>query len=147
MTAVTIVGMISGALLLLTAIGIIIVKKEIPVGGVALAIVSLIFIGMSQWSNIQFEALGVKFSALSEAISQTASAADEVAAQAEQAAAEVAATKSQLSALTRHIEARGVLAPALTRPIEDKLSATPAVDREKLARARKELKRLAEIKR
>jgi len=142
MSPVTVVGMVAGGLLLLTAIVVFITKKEFSTGGVAVTVVAMILIGMSQWSNIQFEAFGIKFAALTKAINMTAAAADEVAAQTEQAAAEIAATREQLASLTQQIANTHVLSPGATAGIQTQLSTPPKIDLEKLKKARTDLERI-----
>ena len=48
MTAVTITGLIAGSVLILTASIVFLLKKEFPVGGIGVAMIGLVFIGMSQ---------------------------------------------------------------------------------------------------
>ena len=146
MTPVIIVGIVAGALLVVAAIVVFITKKEFPAGGVAVTLIAVVLIGMSQWSSIEIEGGGIKIKTLSKAIGETAAAADEVAAQAEQAADAVAATKEQLASLTQQIEDSHVLSPRLTQPIQARLSAAPVVDRQKLARARMDLRRVTSTK-
>ncbi len=143
MSAVVIVGMIAGSVLVLAAAYVFVKNKDVSAGGVGVTLVGLLLIGMSQWSTIEIEGGGFKIKALRDAIAQTAAAADTVAAEAEQAAAGIDATRRQLASLTREIENRGVLVPAVTRPIQSQLSAVPAIDRTALERARANLRRLS----
>jgi hypothetical protein len=142
MTAVTVVGMNAGCVLVLAAVAVFLIKKEFPAGGVMVTIVGLVLIGMSQWSSIKLTAAGVTLEVLRHEIRQTAAAADEVAAQAQNAAAGVEATKRQLANLTQLLETRQVLPATLAQPIRAQLSAVPSLDRSKLAAAREALNRI-----
>jgi hypothetical protein len=139
MTAVTIVGMAAGGVLILTAVAVFLIKKEFSPGGVMVTIVGLVLIGMSQWSSIKLTGAGVTLEVLRDQITQTAAAADEVAAQAENAAAGLEATKRQVANLAQLLETKQVLPATAVQPIRAQLSAVPSVDRSKLATARSKL--------
>lgn len=64
MNATSIVGVIGGAALLLTAIGVFIVKREFPSGGVTVTFVALALIGLSQWSTMEVRDGTIRLSAL-----------------------------------------------------------------------------------
>jgi hypothetical protein len=140
MTAVTIVGIIAGCVLVVTAVVIFLAKKEFPTGGVMITAIGLILIGMSQWSSITLSGMGIEIKAMRQEIAQTAAAADEVAAQAEQAAAGIEATKEQLTSLTHELDTRQVLPVAVTEMIRARLSTVRNVDVSKLNAARTDLK-------
>jgi hypothetical protein len=142
MPPVVIAGMIAGGALILTAIAVFLMKKEFPAGGIGVAVVGLVCIAFSQWSSLEIEVGGLRLKALRDAIEQTAAAAEVVAEQAERAAASAENTKLQLAELTRHIESRAVLPPALVRPIRERVVAAPTFDPDRLRRARTELERV-----
>ena len=143
MSAVIIVGLAAGSVLILTAVIIFLKNREFPAGGIAVTLIGLVLIGMSLWSKVEIEGGGIKITVLRTALTETAAAADEVAAQAEQAAAAAEATRRQLASLTQLMENRGLLAPAVTRSIQQQLAEVPAFDRTRLERARLDLRRLA----
>jgi hypothetical protein len=146
MSPVVLVGLVIGAILVLTAVSIFLMKKEFPPGGVAVTLIGLVMIGMSQWSTIEIEGGGIKFKALKEQVRAAAEAAEEVAAQAELAATSAETTRQQLADLTGQIERHRVLPPTLTRSIQQRILTAPTVDRAKLARARVDLQRIAGIR-
>lgn len=138
MTPVTVVGMIAGGLLILTAIAVFWSKKEFPAGGVGVTVVGLVLIGMSQWSQISLKAAGVELSALAEVAKASAELGDEV----NKLASSVSTTKAQLSVVARQLEDRNVLTPAVTGSIRGALESAPRVD---TAQVRATSARLREI--
>jgi hypothetical protein len=143
MKAVTIVGMIAGGILILTAVAVFLIKKEFPSGGVAVTMVGMALIGMTQWSSIKITAQGIEVQRIAENTRKIAAAVDEVAAQTEQAEAGIEATRQQVVALTAELETRHVLPSESSRAIGVHLSAVPRIDRSKLAAARSALQGVA----
>jgi hypothetical protein len=142
MTAVTIVGMAAGGVLIIAAVAVFLSKKEFPAGGVMVTLVGLILIGMSQWSTIKITAAGATVEVARDEIRTTAEAVDAVAEQTQQAAAAVEATRQQLSNLTAMLENRQVLSAAAVQPIRTELSTAPRIDAAKLKEVRDSLKRV-----
>ncbi len=142
MSTVSIVGMIAGGILVLTAVVVFLAKKEFPAGGIMVTAIGLVLIGMSQWTSIKLSGLGINIEVLRNEIAETAAAADEVAAQAEQAAAGLEATKQQLASLTRQLDANRALPGRAAQPIQQQISSIPTVDRSKLTAARATLRTL-----
>ena len=145
MTPVTIVGMVAGGLLILTASAVFLIKKEFPAGGLGVALIGLVLIGMSQWSSIKISTAGVSvdLQVVKAQLEQTAAAAEEIATQAQQTAASVQTTREQVAALTQQLQSRNVLSDAALRPIRAKLDAAPRADSIRLRTAREKLDRIA----
>jgi len=144
MTPVTIVGMVAGGLLILTAAAVFLLKKEFPAGGLGVALIGGVLIGMSQWSSIKISAGGVSvdLQVLKAQVQQTAVAAEEIATQAQQTAVSVETTREQVAALTEQLQSRNVLSDAAARPIRAKLDAAPRADLSRLRAARENLDRV-----
>lgn len=140
MTAVTIVGMAAGGVLILTAAAISWSKKAFSAGSITVCLIAFGLIGMSQWSSIKITAEGIEV--LRDELKQTATAAEEVAAQVEQTATAVEATKEQLTALAAHLASQHVLSAAAIQPIRVRLAALPTLDLTKLNAARTTLNRV-----
>lgn len=139
MTTVSLVGLIAGSALILTAIVVFVLKREFPAGGVAVTMVGLVLIGMSQWSSIKISAGGAT---LDLQVRQTAAAAAAVAEQAERAAVAAETTRQQVAVLARQLESRNVLTTASVRSIQTSLEASPRVDLSRLQSARADLNRI-----
>jgi hypothetical protein len=144
MTPVTIAGMVMGVLLILTAIAVFWSKKAFPVGGVAVTLVGLVLIGMSQWTTIKINAGGasIDLRTLRAQVQETAAAAEEVASQAQQAAAAAETTREQVAVLARQLETRNVLPSAAARSIRATLDTAPRADLERLRSAQEDLGRV-----
>lgn len=89
MSPVTIVGMVVGTLLILTAIAVFWSKKEFPVGGLGVTVIGLVLIGMSQWTNLDLKAgdLSLQLETLQQRLDSTAATAATVAVEARHTAA------------------------------------------------------------
>ncbi|MGD2064087.1 MAG: hypothetical protein PVF51_10965 [Nitrospirota bacterium] len=94
MTPVTIVGMAAGSILILAVVAISWSNKAFPAGGIAVSLIGVVLIGMSQSSIVKSDRGGASIELVREQISQTAAAVEAVAAQAEQTAAAVEETKA-----------------------------------------------------
>lgn len=145
MTPVTIVGMVAGGLLIVTASVVFFIKREFPVGGVGITLIGLVLIGMSQWSSIKITtaAFSVDLQVLKAQVEQTAAAAAEIATQTQQTAASVETTREQIAVLTRQLESRNLLSEAAVRPIRATLEAAPRADLSRLRAVRENLDRIA----
>jgi hypothetical protein len=146
MTIVTIVGMVAGAVLILTAVAVFWSRKDFPTGGVMVTLVGLIFIGMSQWSTIRLTTAGTTVELLKnelqqtrDELQQTAAAVDTVAAQAQQAAAAVEETNQQIVNFADLLEERRVLSADAVEPIRAELEGVPKINLRELDTARETL--------
>jgi len=144
MSPVTVAGMVMGILLILVAIAVFWSRKDFPPGGVAITVVGVVLIGMSQWNSIKIDAGGVSIdlTTIKTQIQQTATAVDQVAEQAERTAAAAETTRQQLVALTGQLGAKRVLTPAALQPIHTSLNAVPRVDVTRLRTARENMRRI-----
>ena len=137
MTPVTIVGMVSGVLLVLTAIYIFVSKKEFPAGGVAVTLIALVMIGMSQWTTIKIKGAGLDID-----LSTLARAVDTLAAQSVNTANVSETTRQGLLKLTDQLGRRNVLdrssATSVTEPVRD----AAKIDTAALKRVRVQLERM-----
>lgn len=146
MTIVTIVGMVAGAALILTAVAVFWSRKDFPTGGVTVTLVGLILIGMSQWSTIRLTTAGTTVELLKNELQQTrnelqqtAAAVDKVAAQAQQAAAAVEETNRQIVNFADLLEERQVLSADAVEPIRAELESVPKINLMELDTARETL--------
>lgn len=146
MTTVTIVGMIAGAVLILTAVAVFWSRKDFPTGGVMVTLIGLILIGMSQWSTIRLTTAGTTVELLREELQQTqnelqqtAAAVDAVAAQAQQAAVAVEETNRQIVTVADLLAENQVLSADAVEPIQSKLESVPKIDPMELNTARETL--------
>src|SRR5919108_3042283 len=128
MTAVTIVGMVAGGLLIATACIVFLLKKDFPAGGFGVAVIGLVLIGMSQWTSFKITAAGVSLEAVKAQVQKTAAAAEEIATQAQQTAASVETTREQVATLAQQLQSSNVLSAAAVRPIRAKLDTAPRAD-------------------
>ncbi|MCJ8502977.1 hypothetical protein [Desulfatitalea alkaliphila] len=144
MSIVTLVGIVAGGLLILTAVVVFLLKKEFPAGGIMVTLIGLVLIGMSQWTTIKVAGPGFDLELLRDQIMKTAAATEEVAEQVQQAVAGFDATKVQIANLTEHLQARAVLAPADAVMIRQKLDRVPQIDVNRLKNARTSLRRIAQ---
>lgn len=144
MSPVTVVGMVAGGLLIVTACAVFLNKKEFPAGGLGVALVGLVLIGMSQWTSIKVNTPGgsVEFAALQKDVKQTAEAADELATQAQETAASVETTRQQVTALTQQLQNNKVLTATAVAPIRAKLETAPRADVSRLRIAKDNLSRV-----
>ncbi|HJU73551.1 MAG TPA: hypothetical protein VJ717_07380 [Gemmatimonadaceae bacterium] len=139
MTLVTIVGMLSGVLLLLTAIYIFLSKKAFPAGGVAVTLVSLVMIGMSQWSTIRIKGGGIDID-----LTTLAAAVDTLAAQGVITANAIDSTRRGLVKLTDQLGDRNVLPRPSINSVLEPLRAAPRIDTAALNRNRTRVGRIRE---
>ncbi len=142
MNPVTIVGMVLGALVILTALGIFWTKKDFPAPGLGAIVVGLILVGMSQWSSITFKGMGLEFQALRARMDSVATTAAEVANQAGNAAAAVEVARQQLNVLTTQLESRNVVSPQALEGIRRAMANAPHPDTASLRTATDRLRKL-----
>jgi hypothetical protein len=139
MTAIVIVGMSVGTLLILTAIAVFWAKRDFPIGGLGALLVGFILIGMSQWQSINFKGLGFEIQVLREQLQSTAAAADQVAGQVQQTATAVEATRTQIAALKQILASRNIGTAAALEQIDRTLEAALRPDLAQLGAARARL--------
>lgn len=139
MSTVTIVGIVAGSALIVTAIIVFLSKKEFQTGGVMVTVVGLVLIGMSQWNSIKLTVGEATLEAIREELNSTKDATNEVAEQVEQAAKAVETTRMQLLSLNDQLKTSRVLPDSVTVSIQEKLSSAPQVDLTKLGLLRKNL--------
>ncbi len=145
-SAVTIVGMVMGTLLILTAIAVFWSKKAFPAGGIGVTLVGLVLIGMSQWSTIKLKAGGVdvevELKALKKQVQETAAATADVATETRNAAAGADVTRRQVAILTSQLAERALVAPQASIDIQSALRSAPQFDEKRLVRANERLERI-----
>ena len=134
MSPVTIVGMAVGTLLVVTAIAVFWSKKEFPVGGLGAAVIGLILIGMSQWSNVNFKFgdISLQLEALQQRLDSTAVTAAALGDEARNTAAAVEMTRQQIGTLTVQLAARNYVTPQAAAAIRSALATAPRPDTTRL---------------
>jgi hypothetical protein len=142
MTAVTVAGLVAGNLLIFVAASVFYAKKAFPAGGVGVAAIGLVLVGMSHWTYVKIAAGGVTIETMRNDIRRTADAADAVAAEAQQAGESLKQVRQQVVNLTRLLDSSHVVSPAATQPIRDTLNRAPTVNIERLESARVTLKQI-----
>jgi hypothetical protein len=130
MTPVTVVGLVFGGALIAAAIYVFVKKQEFALNGVAVTLLGLLLIGMSQWTTIKIKGAGIDIdlSTLQRQLSETAEAVDALAEETVNAAAAAETTREQLLTLSNQLERQRVLPPSLTRPLRDSLRTGPRID-------------------
>jgi len=143
MTAVTVVGMVAGGLLIVTA-WVVWLKTKTPTAGVGAALFGLVLIGMSQWTSIKISAAGfsVDLQAVKAQVKQTAAAAEELATQAQQTAASVETTREQVATLAQQLQTKNILSDAAVRPIRARLDTAPRAGVNRLRAVKENLSRV-----
>jgi hypothetical protein len=124
----SLVGMVLGALLILTAIAVFWTKKDFPAGGLGVTIIGLVLIGMSQWSSFSLKAGGLELQAVQKQLRETVAAAAEVADEAHNSAAAAETTRQQVASLTAQLAARNLVTPQASAAIRRALDAAPRSD-------------------
>jgi hypothetical protein len=142
MTSVTVAGLAAGNLLIFVAASVFYTKKAFPAGGVGVAAIGLVLVGLSHWTYVKVVAGGVTIETMRNEIRQTAAAADAVAAEAQQAGESLKQVRQQMVDLTRLLDSSHVVSPVATQPIRDTLDRAPTVNIERLESARVALKRV-----
>ena len=130
MNPVTVVGMIAGLFLIGVVVVIAYRKHEVSAGSVALAVIGLVLIGMSQWTSIRIKGGGVDIdlSALERQVHATAAAVQTLAEETVATAAVAESTRDQLQTLAVDLRRSNVVSAAFANTLTDSLAARPDVD-------------------
>jgi hypothetical protein len=143
MPAVIIVGVAAGSLLIVTFC-VLLLRKSNPAGGVWVAVIGAVLIGMSLFARIKISGAGVsvELETVKAQVQQTAAAAEEIATQAQQTAASVETTREQVATLAQQLQSRNILSDAAVRPIRAKLDTAPRADVNRLRAVKENLSRV-----
>ena len=130
-----IAGLAVGVLMVLAVLIVFVRKQALGGGGLALALLGVVLIGMGVWGNIRVSAAGVELDVVRQEVRRTAAAAAAVAAAADSIVGAVEVHRVGLRTLAEQLEGARVI----TRPQLDAISQllTPVpVDRARLDTAR-----------